>query len=53
MMYCLIILSRCSDLGLFWGSVQVDSGRHVDNIDLQPLGLKSDRKEGEILWTEI
>ncbi len=25
------------------------SGRHVVNIDLQPLGLKSDRNEGGIL----
>ncbi len=46
MMSCLIILSKCSDLGLFWGSVQVYSGRLAVNIDLQPFSLKSDRKEG-------
>jgi hypothetical protein len=46
MMSCLIIISKCSDLGLFWGSVQVYSGGHVVNIALQPLGLKSDQKEG-------
>ncbi len=39
-MSCLIILSKCQDLGLYWGSVEV-----VD-IDFQPLGLKSDRNEG-------
>jgi hypothetical protein len=33
-------------IGLFWGSMQVYSGRHVVNIDLHPLSLKSDRKEG-------
>jgi hypothetical protein len=41
---CLIILSKCQDLDLFWGSVY--SGRHVVDSDFQPLGLKSDRKEG-------
>jgi hypothetical protein len=46
MMSCLIILTKCSDLGLFKGSVQMYSGWHVVNIDLQPLGLKSDRKKG-------
>jgi hypothetical protein len=49
MMSCLIILSKCQDLGLFWGFVQMHSGRHVVNIDLQSLGLKSDRNEGGIL----
>ncbi len=29
-----------------WGSVPVYSGKHVVNIDFQPLGLKSDRKGG-------
>jgi hypothetical protein len=29
------------------------SGRHVVSIDFQLLGLKSDRKEGGILGTEI
>ncbi len=41
MMSWLFILSKCSDLGLFWGSA------------VQPLGLKSDGKEGGILGTEI
>jgi hypothetical protein len=42
MMSCLIILSKCPDLCLFWGSVQMHSGRHVVNTDFQPLGLKRD-----------
>jgi hypothetical protein len=46
MMSCLIILLNCQDLGLFWGSVQMYSGRDVVNIDFQPLGLKNDHKEG-------
>jgi hypothetical protein len=29
MMSCLIILSKCPDLCLFWGSVQMHSGWHV------------------------
>ncbi len=49
MMSCLIILSKCPDLWLFWGSVKIYSGRHVVNINFQNLGLKSDREEGEIL----
>jgi hypothetical protein len=54
MMSCWIILSKCQAFGLFWGSVQVYSGRHVVNIDFQPLGLKSYRKGGGgILGTEI
>ncbi len=52
MISCMIILSKCSDLGLFLGSVQVYSGRHVVYMDLQPLSLKSDRKEGGIQGTE-
>jgi hypothetical protein len=44
-MSCLIILSKCPDLGLYWGSVEVYSGQHVVDIDFQPLGLKSDCKE--------
>ncbi len=52
MISCLIFLSKCSDLGLFWGSVQVYSGRHVVYFDLQHLSLKSDRKEGGIQGTE-
>ena len=32
-----------------WGYVQMYSGRHVVDIDFQPLGLKSDRKE-EGFW---
>ncbi len=43
-MSCLIILSKCQDLGLYLGSVEVYSGQHV--VDFQPLGLKSDRNEG-------
>ncbi len=37
------------------GYVQMYSGRHVVDIDLQPLGLKSDRKDGGggILGTEV
>jgi hypothetical protein len=27
-------------------------GRHAVNIDFQPFGLKSDRKDGEILGTK-
>jgi hypothetical protein len=46
MMSCLIILSKCPYLCLFLRSVQMHSGRHPVNIDFQPLGLKSDRKEG-------
>jgi hypothetical protein len=52
MMSCLIILSKCPDLCLFWGSMQIDSGRHQVNIDFQPLSLKSDRKEAGILGTK-
>jgi hypothetical protein len=29
-----------------WGYVQMYLGRHVVDIDFQPLGLKSDCKEG-------
>jgi hypothetical protein len=29
------------------------AGRHVDNIDFHPLGMKNDRREGGILGTEI
>ncbi len=50
MMSCLIILSKCQDLCLFWGSVQMYSGRHVFYIDFQLLGLKRDRKEGGRFW---
>jgi hypothetical protein len=46
-------LSNVQDLGLFWGSVQVYSGQHIVNIDFQPLALKSHRKEGGILRTEV
>ncbi len=45
-MSCLIILSICPDLCLFWGSVQMHSGRHAVDIDFQPLGLNIDCKEG-------
>jgi hypothetical protein len=38
---------------VYFGSVQMHSGRHVLNFYFQPLGLKSDRKEGGILGTEI
>jgi hypothetical protein len=51
-MSCLIILSKYQGLCLFWGSVQMHSGRPAVNIDFQPLGLKSDRKEGRILGTK-
>jgi hypothetical protein len=46
MMSCLIILSKCQDLCLFLGYVWAYSGRHVVDIDFQPLGLKSGCKEG-------
>ncbi len=52
MMSSLIILSKYPDLCLFWGSVKMHSGRHPVNIDFQPFGLKSDRKEGRILGTK-
>ncbi len=39
------ILGFCADT--------VQSGRHVVNIDFQLLSLKSDRKDGGILGTEI
>ncbi len=45
----LIILSKYQDLCLFWGYMQMYSGRHVVVIDFQLLGLKS----GGILGTEI
>jgi hypothetical protein len=45
MMSSLIILSKCPDLGLSWGSIEVYSGRRVVDIDFQPLGLKIERKE--------
>ncbi len=35
------------------GLCAVYSGRHVADIDFQPLGLKSDHKEGGILETEV
>jgi hypothetical protein len=54
MMSCVIILLKCSDLGLFLGSVQVYSGQHVVNIDFQHfLGSEKCRKEGGIQGTEI
>jgi hypothetical protein len=53
MMSCLIILSKCQDVCLFWGYVQMYSGRHVVDIDFQPLCLKSDHKEGWIRGTEV
>ncbi len=31
---------KMSYLCLFWGSVQMHSGRHIVNIDFQPMGLK-------------
>ncbi len=46
MMSCLIILSKCQDLYIFWGYVQMYLGQHIVDINFQPLGLKSDRKEG-------
>jgi hypothetical protein len=45
-MSCLIVLSKCPDLCLFWGSMQLHSGRLQVNIDFQSLSPKSDRKEG-------
>ncbi len=33
--------------------MQVYSGRHIVNIDFQPLGLKTDGKERGILRTEV
>ncbi len=39
-MSCLIILSKCQDLCLFWGYVQTYSGRDLVDIDFQPLGPK-------------
>ncbi len=46
-MSCLNILSKLPDLCLFWGSVQMHSGRLAVNIDFQPLDPKSDCKGGE------
>ncbi len=46
MIFCLINLSKCQDLCLSRGSVKFYLGLHVVNIDFQPLGLKSDHKEG-------
>jgi hypothetical protein len=37
----------------FYGYVQMYSGRHVVEIDLQPLGLKSESKEWGIQGTEV
>ncbi len=39
-------VSKCQALGLFWGSGQMYSRRHVVNIDFQPLGLKNDPQGG-------
>jgi hypothetical protein len=38
---------------IFGINVWMHSGRHVVNIDFQPLSLKSDRKEWGILETQI
>jgi hypothetical protein len=55
MMTGLIILSKCQDLCLFWVYVPdvFSAGSHVVDIDFQPLGLKSDHKEGVIMGTEF
>ncbi len=39
----------------FWGYVPdvFSAGRHVVDIDFQPLGLKSDHKEGVIMSTDF
>jgi hypothetical protein len=44
----MIILSKCPDLCLFWGSVQRRAERLAVNINFKLLGLKSDSKEGGI-----
>ncbi len=38
---------------LFLGHVLTYSGQHPDDIDFEPLGLKSDHEEGGILGTEV
>ncbi len=50
MVSCLNFLTKCQNLCLFWGYVQMYSGRHVGNIDFRPLGLKSDCKGGGDSW---
>jgi hypothetical protein len=42
----LLFIKKCPDLCIFWGFVQMRSGRHAVNIDFRPLGLISDLKEG-------